>query len=485
MGYIGNAPYQGVLTGGNIQDGTVETTDLANGAVTTVKLGDGQVTAGKLAATLDLTGKTVTLPAGVGGHASGTEANRPAAPAIGTIYFNTDEDTLQQYTSAGWENIGVIPPAISSISGAIYNTIATNLTISGASFGVAATVRFAYGESTSDVSVTPSSDTEITVAVPSAVYNQAGGTSVTISVIASGQVSNGSSKTVVGLPTGGTVTTSGGYLIHTFLSSSSFVVPSGLTLNNVEYLVIAGGGGGGYGGGLGGGGGAGGYRASVSGESSGGGGSAESPLSITGDSTYTVTIGPGGAGGTISASRGSENGFNSVFGPITSIGGGGGGGSSTVGNAAQEGGSGGSGGGGGENSGGLGPGGLATSGQGFAGGTGATAGTYGGAGGGGASEAGANGSAANGGLGGDGISSSITGSPVPRGGGGGGAPYARAFGTVAGGNGGGGTGADANFSGSPASTAGASFTGGGGGGRTSGNGQSGGSGIVIVRYQLT
>ena len=112
MGYIGNAPYQGVLTGGNIQDGTVETTDIANGAVTTVKLGDGQVTAGKLAATLDLTGKTVTLPAGVGGHASGTEANRPAAPAIGTIYFNTDEDTLQQYTSTGWEDVGPTPPVI-------------------------------------------------------------------------------------------------------------------------------------------------------------------------------------------------------------------------------------------------------------------------------------------------------------------------------------------------------------------------------------
>jgi len=50
MGYIGNGPYQGVLTGGNIQDGTVETTDLADGAVTTVKIADASVTATKLAA---------------------------------------------------------------------------------------------------------------------------------------------------------------------------------------------------------------------------------------------------------------------------------------------------------------------------------------------------------------------------------------------------------------------------------------------------
>ena len=64
MGYIGNAPYQGVLTGGNIQDGTVETTDLADGAVATQKLADTAVTAGKLHTTLDLSAKTVTLPDG-------------------------------------------------------------------------------------------------------------------------------------------------------------------------------------------------------------------------------------------------------------------------------------------------------------------------------------------------------------------------------------------------------------------------------------
>jgi hypothetical protein len=49
MAYIGNGPYQGVLTGANIQDGTVETSDLANDAVTTVKINDGNVTTGKIA----------------------------------------------------------------------------------------------------------------------------------------------------------------------------------------------------------------------------------------------------------------------------------------------------------------------------------------------------------------------------------------------------------------------------------------------------
>jgi hypothetical protein len=475
MGYIGNAPYQGVLTGGNIQDGTVETTDLANGAVTTVKLGDGQVTAGKLAATLDLTGKTVTLPAGVGGHASGTEANRPAAPAIGTIYFNTDEDTLQQYTSAGWENIGVIPPAISSVSGTIYNTIATNLTISGSAFGVGATVRFAYGGSTSDVAVTPTSDIEITVAVPSAVYNQVGGTSVTISVIASGQVSNGSSKTVQAIPTGGTITTSGGYRIHTFTSSSSFVVPSGAPLSNVEYLVIAGGGGGGnrYSGG-----GAGGYRCSVVGESSGGGLSAEARLTLSANS-YTVTIGSGGAGGTVGNASSGQNGFNSVFGPIESIGGGKGAPNGTSAIQDELGKSGGSG--GGSNGDGydrfLLAGGAGTSGQGFAGGNGwSQSANNNGGGGGGAGQAGGSATSGSSGphAGGNGVSSSINGTATTRAGGGGGARQvsnALASGGAGGGGAGGGFHGETN-------------KGAGGGCGNDGVGGSGGSGIVIVRYQF-
>ena len=70
---------------------------------------------------------------------------------------------------------------------------------------------------------------------------------------------------------------------------------------SVEYLVIAGGGGGGRANSTAssckGAGGAGGYRSSVSGESSGGGASAESPLTLQQGTSYTVTIGAGGATG--------------------------------------------------------------------------------------------------------------------------------------------------------------------------------------------
>ena len=247
---------------------------------------------------------------------------------------------------------------------------------------------------------------------------------------------------------------------------------------SVEYLVIAGGAGGGYGGGNGAGGGAGGYRSSVTGESSGGGASAESPLTVTPLTAYTVTVGGGGAGATTNTVQGT-NGSNSVFGSITSTGGGGGAGDDN--NSARNGLSGGSGGGGG-GGGGANPaalpqGGAGTTGQGYAGGSITVGSTgIGGCGGGGAGAVGSNVSGVNGGSGGTGVSSSITGSAVTRGGGGGGA--AEGGGSQGtGGAGGGGNGS----AGSP--TQGGTNTGGGGGGNGIGAaGAAGGSGIVIIRY---
>ena len=85
---------------------------------------------------------------------------------------------------------------------------------------------------------------------------------------------------------GGTVTISGGYVIHTFTSSGTFQPTT--RLNNVDYLVVAGGGSGGNpaNGGAGGGG-AGGLRSTVT--ATGGGGALESALSLLANTNYTVT----------------------------------------------------------------------------------------------------------------------------------------------------------------------------------------------------
>jgi hypothetical protein len=135
--------------------------------------------------------------------------------------------------------------------------------------------------------------------------------------------------------TGGTVTTSGDYKIHTFTGPGSFIVskaPAAPTAT-VDYLVVGGGGGGSPGGGSGGAGG-GGYR-----ESKGNTGPyTASPLAtptgiLVTATTYPITV---GGGGTVTT-----NGNPSTFSTITSAGGGAAGYRSTGGSNGGSGGGGG------------------------------------------------------------------------------------------------------------------------------------------------
>jgi hypothetical protein len=264
--------------------------------------------------------------------------------------------------------------------------------------------------------------------------------------------------------TGGIITYSGEYRIHTFTSSNQLNVVNG---GNFEYLIVGGGGGGGTsqaGGG-------------------GGGGMLTGTVYNLGSGIYTITVGTGGPEAT--------NGNNSSALGITVYGGGAGGNSGIDGNA------GGCGGGGGVAASRPGNtwyypiGGSGISGQGYRGGN-AYQGQniINGPGGGGGAGAHGNDNAADvNSHGGVGRLSSITGSAVYYGGGGGGGR-----GTINdhqgpgnGGTGGGGRGNDGYTYGSAG--AGTDGLGGGGGGgsfwydhgdRT--HGANGGSGIVIVRY---
>ena len=276
--------------------------------------------------------------------------------------------------------------------------------------------------------------------------------------------------------TGGTITVSGDYRIHTFTSSGTFATNASSL--NVDYLVVAGGGGGGttYGGG----GGAGGLRSTVT--ATGRGGTLESQLTLSSNNNYTVTVGGGGATGLAGYNPTNAPGFNgnnSVFSTITALGGGGGGGG---GGASKNGGSGG----GGMDS--ITPG-SGTTGQGFDGGGSASGGNYGAGGGGGAGSNGVSGNHGAGGNGGSGVAVAISGSSVTYAGGGGGGTYTGGT-SGSGGSGGGGNAGVAGVTTAGSGFSGTTNTGGGGGGSSAlqagsqylGVGGIGGSGIVIVRY---
>ena len=307
--------------------------------------------------------------------------------------------------------------------------------------------------------------------------------------------------------TGGTITTSGNFKIHSFTGDSNFVVSQapGGGAPGVDYLVVAGAGGGGGDGG--GGGGAGGFRMSNS-------TCMPAPLTspLTSPSglavtaqTYPITVGGGGTAGRYSPAPSTVggDGSNSVFSTITSAGGGGGGaGAGAGGNDGRNGGSGG---------GSTRPG--STGGSGNTppvsppqGNNGSSAGpSPNGNGGGGAGVAGqANPGPSQGGRGGDGSYAStciavgcagvphtdipasnppsVSGAKYFAGGGGGGGDGSPAPGNY-GGLGGGGIGGD-RPSGSNAGTGQANTGGGGGGAGVPGNAGAGGKGIVIIRYKF-
>ena len=344
-----------------------------------------------------------------------------------------------------------------------------------------------------------------------------------------GATTKGSTPSQAGVPiydsdtryisaTGGTITTSGDFKIHTFTGDGCFVVSTdgaGAGPSVVDYLVVAGGGGGG--GQIAtttasGGGGAGGYRESHSVPVSGcyTASPLATPTGITVTATtYPVTVGAGGVKGDnvptspFLTSNGTQ-GSNSVFSTITSTGGGYGSGNPPV---PASGGSGGSGGGAKQdNSGGPAAGGglgntpPVSPSQGFPGGAsdvGApepAGGTYWAGGGGGATQAGGNplNSSPTTGYGGAGATTSISGSPTTYAGGGGSGASAypgRVRGAGAAGPGGGGVGNPSTGPNAP--TSGTANTGGGGGGGAGGAGGSyascggaGGKGIVILRYKF-
>ena len=403
------------------------------------------------AADSDLTISNVAVPAGVYNSAIGS--------IVSITVTNSDTSTSNALTLA----VLARPSVLSSISGTIYSGDAVNITLTGTGFLTAScVVTFTVGATEYTVTKTADNDTTISaLAVPAGVYNSAGGTSVSITVTNSDQVTSGAvSTTILALPTGGTITSSGGYRYHTFTSSGTFAVPSGFSAT-ADYLIVAGGAGGGSD--RGGGGGAGGYISS------------STTLST---SSNSVTVGGGGAGapsGTSggTGSQGGAGGTSSIFG-TSATGGGGGGGCNPTYKYGTSGGSGG----GGSHYNGAASGGSGTSGQGNSGGSGYEAGSAGG--GGGKNSAGTNAQQNFGGAGGSGLAW-LNGTTYAAGGGGGSRQTGASGGSGIGGNGSSGT----NVAGGAAVASRGS--GGGGGSEAAGGyayGGSGSSGIVIIRYAV-
>ncbi len=400
-----------------------------------------------------------------------TQRDALSNPVAGTLIFNTTTNVLEYYSGSAWAKVSAVLAILSSVSGNIIDGLGSNLTLSGEGFLAGnLVVNFVQAADSINVNVTvtPSSDTAATVAIPSSVYsNVTAGRAVTIKVTNSdGSTSGTINKTAVALPTGGNIQTYSGYRSHRFTSSGTW---TNTFVTSADVLIVAGGGGGGA-------------------DNSGGGGAGgmrvETGVSVSAQG-YSITIGGGGAGSY--QSHGDEgpyatNGSNSSALGYTATGGGRGG--SAGGANATSGGSGGGGAGEAASS----TGGAGTSGQGNNGGDHSNGG---GGGGGGKGAVGQNGNVRTtsyGGYGGAGAQNNYeTGSNQYYAAGGNGGNENSQFESQTSTNGIGGV---SNNSGSSRATNGASNKGAGGGGCThdtnqdSPAGGDGGSGVVVIRYAV-
>ena len=469
-----------------IEDGTILDTDITPGTITNAKLA-GSIANAKLAnSSLTINGSSVSLGSSISAGALDWQAVITADGSTGTTgvagrgYFIDTTSAAHTFTLPGSPTIGATI-AIVDYAG----TFATNkLTIARNGNNI---------QGVANNSLLGTNRASITLVYVDATK---GWVYANESNVADLQ------EALFITATGGTVTTSGNFKIHTFTGDGSFVVSSLSNPvggpNSVDYLVVAGGGGTGPAHWAGGGG-AGGFRESK--DTTINSPHTASPLAATTGITvtttsYPITVGAGGVGG---------SGSNSVFSTITSAGGGFGGSPGPEGTNLG-------------NAGGSGAGGSPfnsshpTTEPGKAGNTPPVSpsqgnpGGYGyrwnsgfaaaSGGGGGAGGSGGNslpypgpfcGEAGIGGNGGNGATTSITGSPVTYAGGGAGTSYQQGKGGT-GGPGGGGNGGVYNpaapFSAAPkTSTSGAANTGGGGGGDHDFAGPTGGKGIVILRYK--
>ena len=430
-------------------------------------------------------GDTVTLPSGATLNIAGTISNSGTATGFGAIDWQTSDVKTSTFTAVAGKGY-----LVNTTSGAI--TVNLPAGSAGTQIGLA---DYAGTWDSNACTIAPNGSEKIEgITQDIALTNER--ESITILYQDSTQgwipISNSDGKltnpTYISA-TGGTITTSGDFKIHTFTGDGTFTVSSVGNSSGggdgVSYMVIAGGGGGGTndppsstGGG---GGGGGGFR---EGKNTGDPYTA-SPLNAPSGLTvtaqgYPIQVGAGGAGTAPTAASGEP----SIFSTITSAGGGRGGSY----NQGYNGADGGSGGGGafsrGAGSGNTPP---VSPPQGNNGGAGGNdnPGSRAAGGGGGATGVGSADVPGQGGNGGNGATSSITGSPANYAGGGGGGgsncnsqPTGGTGGPGHGGNGG-------NQGGNNGSAGGTNTGGGGGGGGGSGSaiGGTGGPGVVVIRYK--
>ena len=96
--------------------------------------------------------------------ASGTTAQRPSSPLLGSLRYNSTTGFAEVYTAAGWGIFGALPPSIISVSPSSYNGNAgSTVTLTGTNFSSDAIVYFITSSNVSYAAATTTFTNSTTV----------------------------------------------------------------------------------------------------------------------------------------------------------------------------------------------------------------------------------------------------------------------------------------------------------------------------------
>ena len=101
-----------------------------------------------------------------------TQRNAISGAVNGQVILNTTTGVLEYYDGSTWSKVSAVLAKLNTVTGNIFVGLAQNLTLAGEGFlSSNLVVRFVQSADSIDssVTVTPSSDTAATVAVPAAV----------------------------------------------------------------------------------------------------------------------------------------------------------------------------------------------------------------------------------------------------------------------------------------------------------------------------
>ena len=135
MGYVGTKPTAAPLTSAQLEDGLVTAAKLATDAVETAKVKDLNVTAGKLAATQNLSTKTITLPATVAGLGTGIDVTSQITGTVPTGNLGSGSASSSTFLAGNntW-TAAETRPTITSLTPSVVPNTSTAVVIAGTNF---------------------------------------------------------------------------------------------------------------------------------------------------------------------------------------------------------------------------------------------------------------------------------------------------------------------------------------------------------------